>query len=163
MGLANADFYAVPTYVPQGVTLSTVSINVGSSGAGLARIGVYLPRDDSFMPGPLKKDFGTFDVSTTGAKSVSPAYYLSAGWWWFAIGSNTGCVLTSIISGNSILGLATPTSTTFSGSLLDPGTGSSTANFWVTNGLPTQYPLQAESQVTGITLQASVPRILLGV
>lgn len=80
-GVNVIEFY--PFYVPLPVTVTSISINVTTAQTGWNGIhaGFYA---GSLTGYTLVQDFGIFDVSTTGQKTLTGSWDIPKGWMWVA-------------------------------------------------------------------------------
>lgn len=78
----------VPFYVPNTVTLASVSVYVGDTATATSKLAIYNSDSATFKPTTLVVNLGTFSGSTVGAKTISTTQVLNAGLYWFALQLN---------------------------------------------------------------------------
>lgn len=78
------ELQAAPIFIPQAVTLTSISINcttLGGTGS-VVRLGIY--KDNAGRPGALLLDAGTVSTNTTGTKTITISQAVSPGLYWLA-------------------------------------------------------------------------------
>ena len=86
--------YYFPFFCPDSTTFTRIGINVTSTAAGNARLGIYANSNGVPSGAPIL-DAGTVDVSTTGEKEIVISQALGVGWYWLAIVSDVAPTLTA--------------------------------------------------------------------
>ncbi len=89
----------IPFYVPEAVTIASVSVNVTTLGTGGLRLGCYAHNPSTGYPtGAPLWDAGTVSLTGTGIKTATVSYTFAPGWyhqaWCWQTDGTTPAVLT---------------------------------------------------------------------
>lgn len=166
-----ADLVAVPFFVPNAVTITSIGVEVESAAAagGFARLGIFADDGYSF-PGELLVDAGTVATDSTGFKSVALSLFRRPGWIWGAIVSDpTAPTATFRARGNAEgdlvgHGWSPAASDSISGGIIIQGLQAGTGPGPAARPFPERFwNAGITSNGHGLHATGSSPRILLGV
>lgn len=94
----------VSLLVARPITIDRVGINVAVAGSGgTTNAGIALYSSDNMIPNKVLADFGTVDISTTGAKTITINQTLAPGFYFFAYnnGATSAPFINATTAGNS--------------------------------------------------------------